>query len=195
MDPDSVQLRPMVRPMGKALEYDKSLFERLWKGPNQTKLSRTMLDVRRRHILPSFGRSLIHGNRSSTDFRQTLLIFPLASFTKGDSKLVIRAKRKSRRPSDLAHFLGRKRKTETSFPSSLFLVGQKRTSDAPPKAMQVRWLWQSISCPSYGHHSTSTLLIIETSFYDCRNSLSDCSLHIHAKSSYSPRRLGRMITR
>ncbi|TCD62010.1 hypothetical protein EIP91_007628 [Steccherinum ochraceum] len=45
---DHVQLRPMVKPMGKALEYDKSLFERLWTGPPHTGLTRTMLDVQYR---------------------------------------------------------------------------------------------------------------------------------------------------
>lgn len=42
---DSVQLRPTVRPMGKALEFDKSLFERLYTGPDFANLSKTMLEV------------------------------------------------------------------------------------------------------------------------------------------------------
>lgn len=41
----SVQLRPTVRSMGKALEFDKSLFERLYTGPSFEKLTRTMLEV------------------------------------------------------------------------------------------------------------------------------------------------------
>lgn len=41
----SVQLRPTVRPMGKALEFDKSLFERLYTGPLFANMTRTMLDV------------------------------------------------------------------------------------------------------------------------------------------------------
>lgn len=41
----SVQLRPTVRPMGKALEFDKSLFERLYTGPMFVNMTRTMLDV------------------------------------------------------------------------------------------------------------------------------------------------------
>ncbi|KAH8088982.1 RNA dependent RNA polymerase-domain-containing protein [Cristinia sonorae] len=45
---DHVQLRPITKPMGKALEYDKSLFERLWKGPAHREMSRTMLDVQYR---------------------------------------------------------------------------------------------------------------------------------------------------
>ncbi|KAI0684613.1 RNA dependent RNA polymerase-domain-containing protein [Cytidiella melzeri] len=42
---DHVQLRPTVRPMGKALEFDRSLFERLYTGPHYRTLSRTMLRV------------------------------------------------------------------------------------------------------------------------------------------------------
>lgn len=42
----SVQLRPTVKPMAKALEYDVSLFERLYTGPNRHEIQRTMLDVR-----------------------------------------------------------------------------------------------------------------------------------------------------
>ncbi|PCH35526.1 RNA-directed RNA polymerase [Wolfiporia cocos MD-104 SS10] len=45
---DHVQLRPTVRPMGKALEFDKSLFERLWTGPAYPEMSRVMLDVQYR---------------------------------------------------------------------------------------------------------------------------------------------------
>ncbi|KAI8968823.1 hypothetical protein BD414DRAFT_280852 [Trametes punicea] len=45
---DHVQLRPTVKPMGKALEFDKSLFERLWKGSDYPELVRTMLEVQYR---------------------------------------------------------------------------------------------------------------------------------------------------
>ncbi|KAF4607757.1 hypothetical protein EYR40_000092 [Pleurotus pulmonarius] len=45
---DHVQLRPTVRHMAKALEYDVSLFERLYTGPNLPMMSRTMLDVQYR---------------------------------------------------------------------------------------------------------------------------------------------------
>ncbi|CAL1711823.1 unnamed protein product [Somion occarium] len=45
---DHEQLRPTVRPMGKALEFDKSLFERLYTGPLYPMMSRTMLDVQYR---------------------------------------------------------------------------------------------------------------------------------------------------
>jgi len=45
---DHVQLRPTVRPMGKALEFDKSLFERLYTGPLFSRMTRTMLDVQYR---------------------------------------------------------------------------------------------------------------------------------------------------
>ena len=41
----SVQLRPMVRPLGRALQYDVSLFERLYTGNSMNGMSRTMLDV------------------------------------------------------------------------------------------------------------------------------------------------------
>lgn len=41
----SVQLRPTVKPMGKALEFDRSLFERLWRGTDYPELARTMLEV------------------------------------------------------------------------------------------------------------------------------------------------------
>lgn len=40
-----MQLRPTVKPMAKALEYDVSLFERLYTGPNERGIARTMLDV------------------------------------------------------------------------------------------------------------------------------------------------------
>ncbi|KAI0090847.1 putative restrictase [Irpex rosettiformis] len=45
---DHVQLRPTVRPMGKALEFDRSLFERLYTGPEYRLLSRTMLKTQYR---------------------------------------------------------------------------------------------------------------------------------------------------
>ncbi|KAI1783489.1 putative restrictase [Ganoderma leucocontextum] len=45
---DHVQLRPTVKPMGKALEFDKSLFERLWKGNEYPGMIRTMLEVQYR---------------------------------------------------------------------------------------------------------------------------------------------------
>ncbi|KZT10828.1 RdRP-domain-containing protein [Laetiporus sulphureus 93-53] len=41
---DHVQLRPTVRPMAKALEFDRSLFERLYTGPAYARMTRTMLD-------------------------------------------------------------------------------------------------------------------------------------------------------
>jgi hypothetical protein len=41
----SVQLRPTVRPMAKALEYDVSLLERLYTDPSRPEIQRTMLDV------------------------------------------------------------------------------------------------------------------------------------------------------
>jgi hypothetical protein len=41
----SVQLRPTVRPIAKALEYDKSLLERLYTDSN-VRVPKTMLDVR-----------------------------------------------------------------------------------------------------------------------------------------------------
>jgi len=41
----SVQLRPMVREMGKVLEYDVSLLERLYKGALKPGMRRTMLNV------------------------------------------------------------------------------------------------------------------------------------------------------
>ncbi|OBZ65910.1 ATP-dependent helicase upf1 [Grifola frondosa] len=45
---DHVQLRPTVRPMGKALEFDKSLFESLWTGQQFPDMSRAMLEVQYR---------------------------------------------------------------------------------------------------------------------------------------------------
>ncbi|KAH9888525.1 RNA dependent RNA polymerase-domain-containing protein [Cubamyces lactineus] len=45
---DHVQLRPTVKPMGKALEFDRSLFERLWRGTDYPELARTMLEVQYR---------------------------------------------------------------------------------------------------------------------------------------------------
>ncbi|RDX43226.1 RdRP-domain-containing protein [Lentinus brumalis] len=45
---DHVQLRPTVKPMGKALEFDRSMFERLWKGGGHSSLARSMLEVQYR---------------------------------------------------------------------------------------------------------------------------------------------------
>ncbi|KAJ6450386.1 RNA-directed RNA polymerase [Mycena sanguinolenta] len=42
---DHVQLRPTVKKMGKALEFDVSLLERLYTGENVTGMAKTMLDV------------------------------------------------------------------------------------------------------------------------------------------------------
>ncbi|KAI0685002.1 P-loop containing nucleoside triphosphate hydrolase protein [Cerioporus squamosus] len=44
----TVQLRPTVKPMGKVLEFDKSLFERLWRGRDYPDLARSMLEVQYR---------------------------------------------------------------------------------------------------------------------------------------------------
>lgn len=41
----SVQLRPFVRPIGKVLEYDISLFDRLYNKPEHPQVSHIMLDV------------------------------------------------------------------------------------------------------------------------------------------------------
>ena len=41
----SVQLRPMVRNMAKALLHDVSMLERLYTGPNAEGMSKTMLNV------------------------------------------------------------------------------------------------------------------------------------------------------
>ncbi|KEP53488.1 RNA-dependent RNA polymerase [Rhizoctonia solani 123E] len=45
---DHVQLRPTVRPQAKALDYDVSLMERLYTGPERTGMSRIMLDTQYR---------------------------------------------------------------------------------------------------------------------------------------------------
>ncbi|GJE97878.1 RNA-directed RNA polymerase domain-containing protein [Phanerochaete sordida] len=45
---DHVQLRPTVQAMGKALEFDKSLFERLYVGPPYENMTRNMLEVQYR---------------------------------------------------------------------------------------------------------------------------------------------------
>ncbi|KDQ12222.1 hypothetical protein BOTBODRAFT_96787, partial [Botryobasidium botryosum FD-172 SS1] len=45
---DHVQLRPTVKPLGKVFNFDVSLLERLYTGPEQAGLSRTMLDVQYR---------------------------------------------------------------------------------------------------------------------------------------------------
>lgn len=42
----SVQLRPTVRPRAKAINFDVSLLERLYTGPERPGMSRIMLDVR-----------------------------------------------------------------------------------------------------------------------------------------------------
>ena len=41
----SVQLRPTVKPMGKALEYDVSLLERLYRSNSHPGTVKTMLNV------------------------------------------------------------------------------------------------------------------------------------------------------
>ncbi|KAF7338901.1 Rna-directed rna polymerase [Mycena sanguinolenta] len=45
---DHVQLRPTVKKLGKALEFDVSLLERLYTGQNVTGMAKTMLDVQYR---------------------------------------------------------------------------------------------------------------------------------------------------
>ncbi|KAF8760213.1 AAA domain [Rhizoctonia solani] len=45
---DHVQLRPTVRPQAKALDYDVSLLERLYTGPERMGMSRIMLDTQYR---------------------------------------------------------------------------------------------------------------------------------------------------
>ncbi|CCO32890.1 RNA-dependent RNA polymerase 2 Short=AtRDRP2 [Rhizoctonia solani AG-1 IB] len=45
---DHVQLRPTVRPQAKALDYDVSLLERLYTGPERAGMSRIMLDTQYR---------------------------------------------------------------------------------------------------------------------------------------------------
>ena len=47
----SVQLRPMVRPLGTALLFDVSLFERLYTLGDVPGVSKTMLDVRTRILI------------------------------------------------------------------------------------------------------------------------------------------------
>jgi regulator of nonsense transcripts 1 len=42
---DHVQLRPIVHRMGQALQYDRSLLERLYTSPNQRGITRRMLEV------------------------------------------------------------------------------------------------------------------------------------------------------
>ena len=47
--------------MGKALEFDKSLFERLWKGDEYPGMVKTMLEVR--HPFPSLLPLILHCHR------------------------------------------------------------------------------------------------------------------------------------
>ncbi|KAJ3842639.1 RdRP-domain-containing protein [Lentinula raphanica] len=73
---DHVQLRPMVRTLGPALLYDVSLFERLYKGPDRVRLSKTMLNVQYR-------------------FPEALASFPSGEFYNGELRSDIRGERAS----------------------------------------------------------------------------------------------------
>lgn len=72
--PFSVQLRPTVRPMAKALEFDVSLLERLYThSEDRGSLSKTMLDVQYRspQLLNAFPSQEFYEGRLKTSDRNT----------------------------------------------------------------------------------------------------------------------------
>ncbi|KAI0077243.1 putative restrictase [Panus rudis PR-1116 ss-1] len=77
---DHVQLRPTVRPMAKVLEFDQSLFERLWTGETYPNMTRRMLEVQYRFCaeIGSFPSATFYdgrlqtGNPRETEIRQVL---------------------------------------------------------------------------------------------------------------------------
>jgi hypothetical protein len=75
----SVQLRPTVRPMAKALEYDVSLLERLYTDSSRPEIQRTMLDVcrllcwwSRPEIDPALGTISFHTRTGQLPFQGVL---------------------------------------------------------------------------------------------------------------------------
>lgn len=89
----SVQLRPTVKPMAKALEYDVSLLERLYIGAERPYMRKTMLDVRalRKYLLAH-----LMSTKVQYRFPRELADFPSREFyqgrlktgTKDDAKLL-----------------------------------------------------------------------------------------------------------
>ncbi|KAK7050252.1 AAA domain-containing protein, partial [Favolaschia claudopus] len=77
---DHVQLRPTVNKMGKILEYDVSLLERLYTGADVQGMAKTMLDVSRFHLI---GREFVFKRDSCQvqyRFPQELAQFPSREF-------------------------------------------------------------------------------------------------------------------
>jgi superfamily I DNA and/or RNA helicase len=79
-----VQLRPTVKPIGKALEFDRSLFERLYTGPLYRLLSKTMLRVSDHlHLIP-FPRKTAHRYfQTQYRFSEAVAKFPSTEFYEG----------------------------------------------------------------------------------------------------------------
>lgn len=83
----SVQLRPMVRHMAKALLHDVSMLERLYTGPNVKGMSKTMLNVSSYYGMPAF-LSHFHGTFFPPTFRSSIVsqdnsqYSPRTNFTK-----------------------------------------------------------------------------------------------------------------
>lgn len=76
---NSVQLRPTVGKMGKALEYDVSLLERLYTGREFTGMVKTMLDVRNGPALVG----LAYDFQVQYRFPKELADFPSREFYEG----------------------------------------------------------------------------------------------------------------
>lgn len=81
----SVQLRPMVRNMAKALLHDVSMLERLYTGPNAKGMSKTMLNVSlgSRRML-AFLPIISFTSRSNTVSRGNSQSSPRMNFTRVD---------------------------------------------------------------------------------------------------------------
>lgn len=81
---DHVQLRPTVKKVGKALQFDVSLLERLYTGTEDQRIAKTMLDVRGKTICRHYAERYVY--RSNIGSQKSWLSSPLANFTRTDCR-------------------------------------------------------------------------------------------------------------
>jgi len=78
---DHVQLRPTVKKVGKALQFDVSLLERLWTGIEDQRMTKTMLDVQYRfpRELAEFPSREFYENRLQTGLQDSAQVLNILS--------------------------------------------------------------------------------------------------------------------
>ena len=136
--------------MGKALEFDKSLFERLYRNTGDYPgFERTMLEVD--WLYSTFDAILIHSlrNRFSTGSPPMSRAFHRKSFTKAVFKPGHPARQRSMQPLESRPFHGRAEITAASRPSSSFRAHLRRTTEDRQRATPAKWHSPSTSCPSF----------------------------------------------